>query len=673
MLEKNKFIELLRNNGFNCFPMDKSKEKSADSRYDANRTAQNQPIQDNENYGYIPIKGKGTLIIDFDNKEQYRKFAEENIAKGHMVIETGNGWHIPVKGINGEVSKVELFDYNNQDTKIIEIQGPKHFCLGPESVIFHKKLNKEVTYKNVGSDNIWDAEGIDFHNFIDKLCRDCNVKGKQPNNTSSTKNLREKFSKGIPPATGQSNLYFFEAAKVCNSEGLTIEQAEERIKKIYDQWRNTNDFSDRPWDNIQTKINEVYSKDLKVSIGRPQGITNQGRINRTNIAQTILEQRKIYSVPATNSIYEDIGGFLVLINERLQKQLQLMYPELEEADFKSIIFKLVGLGKDIPTTDKNLVVFKNGIFDRKQRTIIESENLADMGFTHYNYLLPTPENIPHKFIEVMFSNVPEDQHARIKKALKSALSRFQDPTISVTYGLSGVGKGAGLQILAGAMGDYALIVDLNQFLKDSFIRAKIENKSLLVITDMPRDWKDFDLIKIMTGELRKTERGFHKDSKIVENMLKFWGTANYLPIIPEEEKNAMFSRRLSLIHNTKKLPYEYDEEFIDLIIREEGEKIISWILNLSDEECKYETPEQVQTNWEGIASPEISYMKNHYEMLEEDTSGVMIIEIINGIKKEKGITLDLQLLTKSLRSQGFVVRNNKIFNVKRITEKTNSF
>ena len=65
------YIELLRKNGFNCFPIP-SGQKEADYCYKASRTPHNQVIKQDENYGYIPIMGRGTAIIDIDNKERYR-------------------------------------------------------------------------------------------------------------------------------------------------------------------------------------------------------------------------------------------------------------------------------------------------------------------------------------------------------------------------------------------------------------------------------------------------------------------------------------------------------------------------------------------------------------------------------------------------------------------------
>ena len=158
--KKDYHIELLRKNGFNCFPIPE-KQKIADYRYNASRTVHNQVITKNENYGYISIMGTGSAIVDFDDKERFRPIAELLISKGYMVIETPHGWHIPVTGLISNISKIELFDYSIQDKKIIEIQGTDHYCVGAGSIIMGEKKDGEeeslLEYNNVGTDKIWNA------------------------------------------------------------------------------------------------------------------------------------------------------------------------------------------------------------------------------------------------------------------------------------------------------------------------------------------------------------------------------------------------------------------------------------------------------------------------------------------------------------------------------------
>ena len=46
--------------------------------------------------------------------------------------------------------KIELFDYEFQpDKKIVEIQGPDHYCVGPASTIYHEELKKNIKNMNL--------------------------------------------------------------------------------------------------------------------------------------------------------------------------------------------------------------------------------------------------------------------------------------------------------------------------------------------------------------------------------------------------------------------------------------------------------------------------------------------------------------------------------------------
>jgi len=662
--KKDYYIELLRENGFNCFPIPKG-QKEADYRYKASRTPHNQIIKPEENYGYIPITGTGTAIIDLDNKERYRSFAEHMISQGYMVIETPHGWHIPIVGLTGKISKIELFDYDFQPTKkIIEVQGVDHYCIGAFSQIINAETQEVVRYENKGTDTIWESKDIDFHQFVDELCAQCHVESRRKTSRSSYKNLRDRFQKELPPTKGTSNDYFFHSAIQCNTDGLTEGEALEKIRKVYDKWAQTDAFSERPWSNIEYKVSEVYQKNLKIEGGRPRG--SNGGLDRTEIAQTMISEIALYSDVTTHEIYENNNGFLEKINDSLKRELQNKYPEMEQADYNSILFKLEGLAQPIPETDKNLIVFKNGVYDRTSHTIIETNNIADMGFKNFNYLPPTKENEPTKFKEIIFGNVPETEYARIKAGLKSTLNCYLDPRISITHGLSRVGKSTGLEILVIVLGEYALAVELDQLLTDHFIRAKIKGLTLLYIQDIPEDWKDFTQIKTMTGEQRKTERGFYQDSTSFDNKLKIWATGNYLTKIPENEKNAMYTSRLSLIHNIRKNPYPEDPTLIEQVVKNEGEKIISWILNLPDGECQYEDSMTVKKEWEELASPEFGYLQDYWE-LTEDNSSIHVMRIIHHYNKKTGKNIEIDKITKALHNQGFIVSKNLVQNIKEKT------
>ena len=101
--EREKFIELLRKNDFNCFPIP-ANTKKADTRYDASRTKPNQPIREDENYGVISTKNN--CLIDFDHTK-YNEVLDK-IASKYMVIKTAHdGRHLPVINLKENASKIE--------------------------------------------------------------------------------------------------------------------------------------------------------------------------------------------------------------------------------------------------------------------------------------------------------------------------------------------------------------------------------------------------------------------------------------------------------------------------------------------------------------------------------------------------------------------------------------
>lgn len=662
--KRDHYVKLFRNYKFNCFPIP-ARKRIADKRYNAARTELNQPITNDENYGIIPILGAGNCIIDFDNKEQYREFAEHMISKKYMVIETGRGWHVPVIGLSGEVTKIELFDYKIDDKKIIEIQGPNHYCVGVGSVVDHEKLHREVIYENKGVDEtIWNAKGIDFHELIDQLCKACGVIARKKKSRSSYKYLRERFLEGKTPLKGTSNDFYHQAAIQCNTDGLSIDEAHVKIRENYDKWSDTGDFSHRPWSNIEEKIRDAYENNKVIKEGRPKK-EDDGDFT-TDVVEEMITTRKLYSNEDTKNIYENTNGFLERINNSLQRELQPKYPSMEPHEYKSILFKLVGKADVMPITNKNLIKFKNMAFDKKTKTTVETEDIADIGFKNYNYLPKSDSNIPVEFEKIMFSNVSEKEHPRIKAGLRAIFQSYVDPKISLMHGSSGVGKSTGLTILIEVLGpEYGMIVELDQLINDKFIRAKIEDKLLLVFQDMPKSWRDFSYIKNITGESRKTERGFQQDSVTFDNKLKIWGSGNYLTKIPKEEQNAMYTRRLSLIHNIRTLPYKEDPELIDRVVNNEGEKIVSWILNFTDEECEYEHPKTVKAEWESLASPEIEYLQTHYEVsMDEQESPKSVGSVLELYKKETSNDIEFEDFVKVLKSLGYAVwGSNQIKNM----------
>lgn len=664
LFSKDEWIKFFRSNGFNVFPIP-ANQKWADRRYDSERTEPNQTINEKENYGIIPTKKGKNAIVDLDNKERYRTFAENMIKDNYLVIETPSGWHIPVVGLDNYSTKIELFDYEFQpNKKIIEIQGIRHYVIGVESQVLDETTGEIIKYKNKGTKRIWNAKGKNFHTFVDAICKICSVEARKKNNPSSYKYLRERFEAGEIPLKGSSNDYYFQSALVCNTNELSKNEAIEKIKIIYDKWIKSKWFSNRPFSNIVSKINEVYEKNLTTKAGRPIG--SGEKIDRTGKAQELIETRKIYSNAETHEIFENKNGFLEKLNDCLKKELLIDTPEMEKADYESVLFKLESLAEDLPPTNKDLIVFKDGVYSKKAHTTIETDDLADMGFSDYNYLPKTKDNEPKEFLKVLFGNVPKYQHPRIRAGLKAIFNNRIDSRISIIYGKSGVGKSTGLTILAEILGnEYAFVVELNLFLEDRATRAKIKGKRLLIFQDLPKEWKDFTTLKTLTGELKKSERGFQKDTETFDNKLKIWASGNYLAEIPEIEKDAMYTRRLSLINNTRTEPYKEDSAFADRIIKNESEKIISWIINLTDEECEYENRETVQTEWENIASPEIKYLNHNYQTSATESSEP-IMKIIKECFKSTSQNISLKQMMKSMRGLGYVIKNNTILNIEPI-------
>ena len=663
--KKNHYIELFRNAKFNCFPIPTS-QKVADFRYKASKTVPNQIIKYEENYGILPTAGSGNCIVDLDNKEHYRKFAEFMIKEGFLIVESPHGWHMPVVDLGGAVSKIELFDYNIQPKKIVEIQGYDHYCVGAESMIIDTD-DRELTYTNRGSDKIWSGSGRDFHDFVDTICQKLKVESRKKNNNSSYQNLRDRFREGGLPTKGSSNDYFHQAAIACNTDGISIEEARDKIKVVYHKWTTSDNFSNRPWENIESKVTEVYDKNQVTKTGRPE---KEDDNKPENIARKIVSERNIYSDVDTDEIFENRDGFLELINHTLVREMLRLHPEMTQTQYNDVLFKLKGYSDEIPPTNKNYIVFKNGILDKSKLELVKTKELADMGFRDYSYLPKGVENEPTKFMKVLFDDTPIHEMPRIKAGLRSIFINYLDPKISVLYGNSGVGKSTPLLILVETLGNqYALSVELNQFLEDKFIRAKIMGMRLLVFQDLPREWKDFTTLKTLTGEQKKTERGFMKDSVTFDNKLKIWASGNYLAKIPEFEQDAMYTRRLSLIHNIRKTAHKEDPTFSERIVVEEGEKIISWILNFDDSECLYEDKDTVQEEWEETASPEIAFLNKFYQ-LSDTSNDISVMKIVKNFQEKYQQRISIDQMAKTLKTLGYAVRNNIISNIEEAPVRT---
>ena len=62
------------------------------------------------------------------------------------------------------------------------------------------------------------------------------------------------------------------------------------------------------------------------------------------------------------------------------------------------------------------------------------------------------------------------------------------------------GKSVALTILGKVLGDYALPIELDLLLEDKFSKANVIGKRIVILQDMPKEWKNFAKIKALTGE-----------------------------------------------------------------------------------------------------------------------------------------------------------------------------
>ena len=673
--EREKEIELYRKNKYNVFPIPKE-QKGADTRYDSEKTARNQVIKPNENYGIIGTLEGANGTVDFDDKEFFRGFIEKIISKGCKVIESPHGWHVPYINIGNSFGKVYLWNKTiNPDKAIIEIMTNKTYVLGMGSLIHEDKNDnnsKLVTYKNVGSDKFWDLKGLESGDFIDYICKECNVKLSDDTNVSQNQKLRLAFTDRKYP-TGNSNDYFLQASRVCYwTENLEREEAYDEIKKVYEEWKASKYYSNRSWSNCKTKIDEIYDNPKKWQIrsGKKFGSGNSD-IDRTEIAMKFLKDinREFFSDKVMKTIWENKGGYLEQVNDIIPTQLFNLNPKLERADISEIIYKIMLGSNDMPLTNKDLIYFKSGMFDTVSRKIIKTEEIADMAFPEYNWLEATEENEPKMFLK-FFDSYPKESLPRFYAGIKGIFNGYLDSRISVLVGISRVGKTTITSILCKAITKrYGFSSDLDTLLDDKFTLASVKGMRLLVIQDLPDTWKKFSIIKILSGESQTSFRGFHeKLDKNQDNKLKIFATGNLLPPIKKSQKNAMYSDRLSILHNIETKMFKSDNKLEDKILEAEAEKIISWCVNIPDSKCQYEDGETVRDEWEDLANPHYDWLNAGYYVDGDSSWTVPVVKLCDsfkaGDKRSREISVEAMII--ALKELGYTVRENIC---KNITEK----
>ena len=83
------------------------------------------------------------------------------------------------------------------------------------------------------------------------------------------------------------------------------------------------------------------------------------------------------------------------------------------------------------------------IYSIKEGKFVETEDIAYSGFKDYEYI-ENPN--PKKFIEIMYGNIPDEEHERLNAFLSSILKPYYNSKMTVIHGFSGVGKSTGLSI-----------------------------------------------------------------------------------------------------------------------------------------------------------------------------------------------------------------------------------
>lgn len=676
---REKEIELYRKNNFRCFPIKKG-QKGAGNEWKGEHTKPNQIIKESENWGISGTVDGKNGIVDLDDKEVFRPFAEKKIEEGYKVIQSPHGWHIPFINGGNVFEKTNLYNKTiNPDKQCVEIMTYKTYVIGVGSWVNEDKKDPQselVTYKNVGSDKFWDLKGLESGDFIDYICKECNVSLSQVKTTTGVnQKLRMKFIERKIP-TGNSNMYFLEAARVCYwTEHLDREEAEFEIKLIYDQWKVSEHYTNRSWKNVKGKIDEVYNEPDKWEIGsgKKRG-KKDGTVDRTMIALKFLNNpdREFYSDRVMKTIWENKGGYLEQIDDVIPTELFELTPLVERADISEIINKIMLGAEPMPKTNKDLIYFKNGIFNVRLGKIVKTDEIADMAFPEYNYLTRTKENEPKRFLK-FFDSYPKEEMPRFFAGIKGIFDGYLDSRISVLVGISRVGKTTVTSILCKALTKrYGFSTDLDSLLDDKFTLSEVKGMRLLVIQDLPDTWKKFAIIKILSGESELSFREFHKKlEKNVTNKIKIFATGNLLPPIKDSQKNAMYSDRLSILHNTETKMFKSDKKLEDIILESEAEKIISWCVNIPDSECEYEEYETVRKEWEDLANPHYDWLDSEYYVNGDSTWTIPVVNLCKLFKTNdpKSRKVSVEAMTEALKSLGYTVRENIC---KNITEKSKS-
>ena len=116
-----------------------------------------------------------------------------------------------------------------------------------------------------------------------------------------------------------------------------------------------------------------------------------------------------------------------------------------------------------------------------------------------------------------------------------------------------------------------------------------------------------------------------------------------------------------------KIPHPLNSDYYLDVVKEEGSHIISWILNLTDEECKYELKEDVQPLWESLSEPERKWIEDTFEE-KSVAEEISVHKLIKDFQKETGSKTNAKYMENLLKNElGFPVKSGIIRRLKRKT------
>ncbi|MBT5171926.1 MAG: hypothetical protein HOL90_06590, partial [Candidatus Nitrosopelagicus sp.] len=201
-----------------------------------------------ENFG-VRMGDSFIVCIDVDDIELLPYF--EHLKNETYMVKTGNGFHIYIKV--KEIAKIQRL--NNEHGQHIDIQSTGSYVMGEGSTHYDKEgnatgkmyelLSKDRKINQIPFEPIKDIlENLGFYKY----------------NKSQNYEQRKRFNEDRLPTKGTSNSFYFNAALQCNTDGLSRDEAKEKIKLNYDRWVNSPDFSNRDWSNIEVAINKVYDE-----------------------------------------------------------------------------------------------------------------------------------------------------------------------------------------------------------------------------------------------------------------------------------------------------------------------------------------------------------------------------------------------------------------------------